>query len=247
MDELDIVLFLDAEEQELAALSPFAAGYGQPRRAACAVPPSGDQFARLMQLQVIAESAADSILAGLPLAQPQEAALLQLWPTLLRATAALPGADSDATPFAAGACTVVLAQRAGATAGGKATRVTYPTAAHMLSSGYLHAATCTFELAGPAAAPLAAELQVFAEHLNRAVEQCSKEALEDTLSELSRLPSASAIDLVRSSIEGGRSSSSAAQLAASLRGRLQARTSGCSPLDSPASCSLRTSLTPPAE
>ena len=90
-------------------------------------------------------------------------------------------------------------------------------------------------------------LQVFAEHLNRAVEQCSKEALEDTLSELSRLPSASAIDLVRSSIEGGRSSSSAAQLAASLRGRLQARTSGCSPLDSPASCSLRTSLTPPAE
>ncbi|KAL4451749.1 hypothetical protein ABPG75_007411 [Micractinium tetrahymenae] len=199
-----------------------------------------------MQLQLIAEAAADVLLMGQPLPQPQEAALLQLWPTLLQLTASLPNATSDATPFAAGACTVVLAQRPGAPVGSTASRVVYPTAAQLLEASERHAATCTFELAGPAPEAAQAELQVFAQQLSRCVEQSSKEALEDTLSELSRQPSASAISLVRSSIEGRRGSSSL-QLAASLRSRLQARSSGCSQVDSPASCSLRASLTPPTE
>ncbi|KAL4421160.1 hypothetical protein ABPG77_000795 [Micractinium sp. CCAP 211/92] len=243
MDELDIALFLDAEEQELAALSPFAASFNLQHHAVHAAPLNGDQVARLMQLQFIAQAAADALLAGQPLSQPQEDALLLLWPTLLRLTAALPGAASDATPFAASACTVVLAQRPDASAGGRAAHLILPTAAQLLSSDGQHAASCTFELAAPATAEETRELQAFAEQLSRSVEQRSKEVLEDTLSELSRQPSASIIDLLRSSIEGKQSGSSALQLAMSLRSRLHALTSGSSHLDSPASCSLHTSLT----
>lgn len=48
-----------------------------------------------------------------------------------------------------------------------------------------------------------AEMEVFAAQVNRCIAQSSKEALEDALSELrQRLPSASAVSLVRSSIEG---------------------------------------------
>ncbi len=91
--------------------------------------------------------------------------------------------------------------------------------------------------------PLLLHPQAFAEQLSRSVEQRSKEVLEDTLSELSRQPSASIIDLLRSSIEGKQSGSSALQLAMSLRSRLHALTSGSSHLDSPASGSLHTILT----
>ncbi len=113
-----------------------------------------------MQLQFIAQAAADALLAGQPLSQPQKDALLLLWPTLLRLTAALPGAASDATPFAASACTVVLAQRPDASAGGRAAHLIDPTAARLLSSDDQHAATCTFELAAPATAEETRELQV---------------------------------------------------------------------------------------
>lgn len=64
--------------------------------------------------------------------------------------------------------------------------------------------------------------QVFTQHLNSAIEQSSKEAMEDTLSDLrERLPFASAVSIVRGSIEGGLPPDD--MLQTSLRSRLSSR------------------------
>lgn len=157
---------------------------------------NGQVVARLMQLHELAEEAAASLLLSKPL--DNAAALLHLWPSLLRLTAVGPTADSS-SPFAA-AASIVLAERAGAPALVPFT-VTHPSTRQQTTHGG-RPATFQFDLTGPADATQAAELQVFAQQVNLAIEQSSKEALEDTLSELSRLPSANAVSIVRSSIEG---------------------------------------------
>ena len=78
---------------------------------------------------------------------------------------------------------------------------------------------------------------MFAQQVNRSVEQSSKEALEDTLSQLSRLPSGCAISIVRNSIEG---QCPPEALGSSLRSLLLQRScSGATADDSMASTPLR--------
>lgn len=72
--------------------------------------------------------------------------------------------------------------------------------------------------------------QVFARQLNRAIEHSSKEALEDALSQLrERLPFASAVSAVRSSIESGLSADDTLQLTCGLRSRLLQRSASAMP------------------
>lgn len=145
----------------------------QPHTELCA--PSGEQVARLMSLHQLAELAADALLLGQPLPPADEATLLLLWPALLRLTAAVPGAPSGAgmpgtpaSPFAAQATTVTLAQRSDACSSAAALTLTYPlaepiAAAHQPQRRQQQqwAAECSFELASPPASTAeAAELEV---------------------------------------------------------------------------------------
>jgi hypothetical protein len=191
-------------EESLAELDlPCTSNYG-------AAAMSGDVVARLMMVHSLASTTADAVLLGQPLPPQEQAALLQLWPTLLKLTAAAAHSTAGATPstpFAA-AANLILAQR-GEAPQQPAVCLAFPQPeAPQPHSAFRPEPPCAtalhFELAAPPADAAAhAELQVFAQQVNRGIEQSSKEALEDTLSELrASLPFASAVSIVRRSIEG---------------------------------------------
>ena len=146
---------------------PLPQSYGQTQTA-----PSGDVVARLMTVHSLASATADAVLLGQALPPQEQAALLQLWPSLLQLTAAAAhstaGATTPSTPFAA-AANVVLAQR------GEEPQP--PAACLVFPQPYaLEPHTCAtalhFALAAlPADAAAHAELQVFAQQVNRAIEQ----------------------------------------------------------------------------
>lgn len=239
------------EEEELAQLDlPCAADY-----AAAAM--SGDVVARLMMVHSLASAAADAVLLGQPLPPHEQATLLQLWPTLLRLTAAAAhstAAATPSTPFAA-AANLELAARGEAAPQQPTLCLVFPQPEAPQPHSLLQleppcATALHFELAGPPADAAAhAELQVFAQQVNRAIEQSSKEALEDTLSELrASMPCASAISIVRRSIEGTLEPGML-PLRHSLRNKLLQRSSSVSMSESGsltgASTPLRTSLSLP--
>lgn len=208
-----------------------------------------------MQLHILAAAAADAVLLGQAMAPADQAALLQIWPALLCVTATSPScaASSAASPFAA-AANIVLAQRPEAAHTPPAASLTLPPAhAQPMASAFAQHAGCgaalQFDLAAhpgadAAAAAAAAELPAFAQQVNRAIDHSSKEALEDTLSELrQRLPCADAARIVRGSIDG---SLQPDVLRQSLRSKLLQRSGSVSVSeDSLAATPLRLSLPKP--
>lgn len=139
---------------------------------------SGDVVARLMMVHSLASAAADAVLLGQPLPPQEQATLLQLWPMLLRLTAAAAhstAAATPTTPFAA-AANLELAARGEAPQQPTLCLVfPQPEAPQPHSPLRLEPPCATalhFELAGaPADAAAHAELQVFAQQVNRAIEQ----------------------------------------------------------------------------
>ncbi len=142
---------------------------------------SGDVVARLMMVHSLASAAADAVLLGQPLPPQDQAALLQLWPTLLQLTAAAAhssAAATPSTPFAA-AANLVLAVR-GEAPPQPAVCLAFPQPEapqpHAAPRPEPPCATALhFELAAPPAdAAALAELQVFAQQVNRAIEQVQR-------------------------------------------------------------------------
>lgn len=142
---------------------------------------------------MLASAAAEALLDARAMPADDAAALLQLWPWLLRITVEAHSA-SNCSPFAAQA-SIVLAERPGAQPAASA--FTCPALA---TAQPPHGSTLRFDMAAPAGPQQQAELRVFVQQLHLGVEQSSKEAMEEALSEISRLPSA--CEMVRGSIEG---------------------------------------------
>lgn len=125
-----------------------------------------------MMVHSLASAAADAVLLGQALPPQEQAAVLQLWPTLLQLTAAAAhstaGATTPSTPFAA-AANVVLAQR-GEEPQQPAACLVFPQPDAL--QPHACATALHFALAAPPADTDArAELQVFAAQVNRAIEQ----------------------------------------------------------------------------
>lgn len=169
---------------------PCLQGQPQITTASCG---DGNLIARLMELNMLADAAAQALMDSRALLAADAAALLSLWPWLLRLTVEAQSASS-CSPFAAQAG-IVLAERSGAPPAAAA--FTCPALA---TAQPPHGSMLRFEMAAPAGPQQQAELQVFVQQLRLGVEQSSKEAMEEALSEISRLPSA--CEIVRGSIEG---------------------------------------------
>lgn len=147
---------------------------------------SGDVVARLMMVHSLASAAADAVLLGQPLPPHEQATLLQLWPTLLRLTAAAAhstAAATPSTPFAA-AANLELAARGEAAPQQPTLCLVFPQPEAPQPHSLLQleppcATALHFELAGPPADAAAhAELQVFAQQVNRAIEQVRGRVVE---------------------------------------------------------------------
>ena len=157
----------------------------------------------------------------LALPEPQQQDPREPCATACRFELAAPPADADA------AVELQVRARGDARArrAARARRVRPASCMHVAGSR-LHATRSALE----PPSTLAPCSQVFARQLNRAIEHSSKEALEEALSALrTRLPCASAVSAVRSSIESGLSADDTLQLTSGLRTRLLQRSASAMP------------------